>query len=372
MPWDNNTGGGGRNKGGPWGQVPGGGGGGGGNNRRPGGTPSLEDILARGRDRFQGGVPGGRWAIAGAVLALLVFWAFNAFYTIDAQQRGVEFRFGKPKPELSTPGLHFHWWPVEHVERVNITENQTIIGSSTTGTSNRSASDNGLMLSGDQNIVDVRFSVLWRVSDPVKFLIDVREPDDMVRRTAESAMREVVGRRPVQDIFRDDKADIQNEVQEIIQSILDSYGLGVTLSQVTIDNAAPPAEVADAFNEVQRAGQDEDKLQEDARQYANTQLGSARGQAAQLREAAAAYKQQVVFEAQGEAARFTSVYNQYVQNPDVTRKRLYLETMEQVLGSSQKVIMDSGAGSGVVPYLPLPQLQPRTNGPAATAGAGSN
>jgi membrane protease subunit HflK len=229
------------------------------------------------------------------------------------------------------------------------------------------------MLSGDQNIVDVRFSVLWRVSDPVKFLIDVREPDDMVRRTAESAMREVVGRRPVQDIFRDDKADIQNEVQEIIQSILDSYGLGVTLSQVAIDNAAPPAEVADAFNEVQRAGQDEDKLQEDARQYANTQLGSARGQAAQLREAAAAYKQQVVFEAQGEAARFTSVYNQYVQNPDVTRKRLYLETMEQVLGSSQKVIMDSGAsGSGVVPYLPLPELQPRTNGPAAAAGAGSN
>src|SRR5690606_2721037 len=123
MPWDNNTGGGGRNNnGGPWGQVPGGGGG---NNRRPGGTPSLEDILARGRDRFQGGVPGGRWAIAGAVLALLVFWSVNAFYTIDAQERGVEFRFGKPKSELSTPGLHFHWWPIEHVERVSITENQT-------------------------------------------------------------------------------------------------------------------------------------------------------------------------------------------------------------------------------------------------------
>jgi membrane protease subunit HflK len=371
MPWDNNTGGGGRNNnGGPWGQVPGGGGGGGGT-RRPGGTPSHADILARGRDRLQGGIPGGRWAIAGAALALVAFWGLNAFYTVDAQERGVEFRFGKPKPELSTPGLHFHWWPIEHVERVSITENQTIIGS--TNTSSRSASDNGLMLSGDQNIVDVRFSVLWRVTDPVKFLIDVREPDDMVRRTAESAMREVVGRRPVQDIFRDDKADIQNEVQEIIQAILDSYGLGVTLSQVTIDNAAPPSEVADAFNEVQRAGQDEDKLQEDARQYANTQLGAARGQAAQLREAAAAYKQQVVFEAQGEAARFTSVYNQYVQNPDVTRMRLYLETMEQVLGSAQKVLMEPGtSGSGVVPYLPLPQIQPRSNTPAAATGTGSN
>lgn len=376
MPWDNNTGGGGRNSnnGGPWGQVPGGGGGGGGgNNRRPpGGSPSLEDILARGRDRFQGGLPGGRWAIIGAVLALVVFWALNAFYTIDAQELGVELQFGKPKPELSQPGLHFHFWPVEQVERVAITENQTIIGSPGTNTRTGAAgSENGLMLSGDQNIVDVRFSVLWSVSDPVKFLFAVREPDDMVRRSAESAMREVVGRRPVQDIFRDDKAGIQNEVQEITQAILDSYDVGVRLNQVTIDNAAPPAEVADAFNEVQRAEQDADKLQEDARSYANTQLGGARGQAAQLREAAAAYKEQVVLQAQGEAARFTSVYNEYVQNPDVTRKRLYLETMEQVLGNSRKVIMETGAaGSGVIPYLALPEIQSRST-PAA-AGVGSN
>jgi membrane protease subunit HflK len=375
MPWDNNTGGGGRNNnGGPWGQVPGGGGGGGGggNNRRPGGSPNLEDILARGRDRFQGGLPGGRWAIIGGALALVAFWALNAFYTIDAQEIGVELQFGKPKEELSQPGLHFHLWPIEQVERVAITENQTIIGAPSTSTRTGVAGgDNGLMLSGDQNLVDVRFSVLWSVSDPVNFLFNVREPDDMVRRTAESAMREVVGRRPVQDIFRDDKAGIQNEVQEITQAILDNYGVGVRLNQVTIDNAAPPAEVADAFNEVQRAEQDADKLQEDARSYANTQLGEARGQAAQLREAAAAYKDQVVLQAQGEAARFTSVYNEYVQNPEVTRKRLYLETMEQVLGNSRKVILEPGAaGSGVVPYLPLPEIQARSN-PAA-AGVGSN
>jgi membrane protease subunit HflK len=375
MPWDNNTGGGGRNNnGGPWGQVPGGGGGGGGggNNRRPGGSPNLEDILARGRDQFQGGLPGGRWAIGGAALALVAFWAMNAFYTIDAQELGVELQFGKPKEELSQPGLHFHLWPIESVERVAITENQTIIGASTAnGRTASGAVDNGLMLSGDQNIVDVRFSVLWSVSDPVQFLFNVREPDDIVRQSAESAMREVVGRRPVQDIFRDDKAGIQNEVQEITQGILDSYGVGVRLNQITIDNAAPAAEVADAFNEVQRAEQDADKLQEDARSYANTQLGEARGQAAQLREAAAAYKDQVVLQAQGEAARFTSVYNEYVQNPDVTRKRLYLETMEQVLGNSRKVIMETGAtGTGVIPYLPLPEIQSRSN-PAA-AGVGSN
>ncbi|MDP3316350.1 MAG: protease modulator HflK, partial [Devosia sp.] len=160
MPWDNNTGGGGRNNnGGPWGQVPGGGGGGGGggNNRRPGGSPNLEDILARGRDQFQGGLPGGRWAIGGAALALVAFWAMNAFYTIDAQELGVELQFGKPKEELSQPGLHFHLWPIESVERVAITENQTIIGASTAnGRTASGAVDNGLMLSGDQNIVDVR------------------------------------------------------------------------------------------------------------------------------------------------------------------------------------------------------------------------
>ena len=370
MPWDNNTGGGGRNSnnGGPWGQTPGGSGGGG----RRGGTPNLEEILSRGRDRFQSGIPGGRWAIVGAALALLVFWGLNAVYTIDPQEVGVELQFGRPKPELSNPGLHFHLWPVENVERVTITENQTMIGTVAAGSS-RGRNDDGLMLSGDQNIVDVRFSVLWSVSDPVRYLFNVREPEDMVRSAGESAMREVVGRRPVQDIFRDDRAGIALEVQQITQTILDQYELGVRVSRISIENAAPPTEVADAFNEVQRAEQDEDRLQEEARSYANTLLGDARGQAAQLREAAAAYKGQVVLEAEGQAARFTSVYNEYINSPDVTRKRLYLETMEQVLGGAQKVIVEEGAGgSGVVPYLPLPELQRRTPTTTAPAVTGTN
>ncbi|MBK8083148.1 MAG: FtsH protease activity modulator HflK [Devosia sp.] len=354
MPWDNNTGGGGRNpnNGGPWGQVPGGGGGGG---RRPGNTPNLEDILARGRDRFQGGVPGGRWAIAGAVLAAFVFWGLNSVYTIDAQEVGVELQFGKPKPELSQPGLHFHLWPIESVERVNVTENQTTIG---TINSSRNNGDEGLMLSGDQNIVDVRFSVLWSVSDPARFLFNVRDPDDMVRSVGESAMRQVVGSRPAQDIFRDDRAGIAEDVRSITQTILDQYQLGVRVSQVAIENVAPPTEVADAFDEVQRAEQDEDKFQEEARRDANTLLGQARGQAAQLREDAAAYRTRVVEEARGEAARFLSIYEEYVKAPQVTRKRLYLETMEQVLGGADKVLIEKGAaGSGVVPYLPLPELR---------------
>lgn len=358
MPWDNNTGGGGRN-GGPWGQAPGGGGprrsGGGGN------TPSLEDILARGRDRFQGGLPGGRWAILGGLVALIVFWLFNAIYTIDPQQLGVKLRFGKPIA-TSNPGLHFHLWPVETVERVTITENQTTIGSVTGG---RNANDDGLMLSGDQNIVDVRFAVLWSVSDPINHLFNVRDPEGTVRSVAESAMREVVGRRPAQDIFRDDRAGIAVEVQEITQSILDSYGVGVRVSRIAIENVAPPTEVADAFDEVQRAEQDEDRFQEEARQYANTLLGDARGQAAQIREDAAAYKNRVVQEADGEAQRFISVYDEYSKAPEVTRKRLFLETMEQVLGGAEKVIIEPGAGGGVVPYLPLPEL--RSNSNSATA-----
>jgi membrane protease subunit HflK len=197
-------------------------------------------------------------------------------------------------------------------------------------------------------------------------LFNVRDPEDMVRSAGESAMREVVGRRPAQDIFRDDRAGIAVEVQQITQQILDSYELGVRVGQIAIENVAPPTEVADAFDEVQRAEQDEDRFQEEARQYANTLLGDARGQAAQMREDAAAYKNRVVQEAEGEAARFISVYEEYAKAPEVTRKRLYLETMEQVLGGSEKVIIDPQAGSGVVPYLPLPELRTTTGSNAAT------
>ena len=355
MPWENNGGGGGRNNsGGPWGQAPGGGGG----PRRPGGgnTPNLEDILNRGRDQFRGGIPGGRWALVGGAIAIVAFWALNSIYTVDPQEVGVELRFGAPKPELSMPGLHFHLWPIETVERVTVTENQTTIGSAT-GAGARG--DDGLMLSGDQNIVDVRFAALWSVANPIDYLFNVRDPEEMVRNAAESAMREVVGRRPAQDIFRDDRAGIQTDVRDIVQSIVQSYGMGVTVTQIAIEQAAPPTEVADAFNEVQRAEQDEDRFQEEARQYANTLLGDARGQAAQVREDAAAYKNRVVQEAEGEAARFLSIYAEYAKAPEVTRKRLFLETMEQVLGGSEKVLVDqSASGSGVVPYLPLPEIRP--------------
>jgi modulator of FtsH protease HflK len=360
MPWENNGGGGGRNNGGPWGQAPGGGGGG---PRRPGGnTPNLEDILNRGRDQFRGGVPGGRWAIVGGIVALLAFWGVNSVYTINSSEVGVELRFGAPKPELSGEGLHFLIWPIESVERVPLTLNQTQIGTSTGTTSgprgqSNSASD-GMMLSGDQNIVNVQFSVFWAINDPIAYLFNVRDQEAMIRYAAESAMREVVGRRPAQEVYSDDRAGIQAEVLQIIRNVLQSYGLGVNVTQVLIENAGPPSEVIDAFNEVQRARQDETRLQEEARSYANTLLGDARGRAAALREDAAAYTNRVVQEATGEAERFNAVYAEYVNSPEVTRKRLFLETMEEVLGGSEKVLIENGAnGSGVVPYLPLPELR---------------
>lgn len=368
MPWESNGGGGGRNNnGGPWGQAPGGGGGnGGGGPRRPGGgnTPNLEDILNRGRDQFKGGIPGGRWAIIGGVLALIAFWGVNSIYTVDPQEVGVELRFGKPKPELANPGLHFHLWPIETVEKVTVTENRTMIGSATSGgvqgvrTTNNQSSD-GLMLSGDQNIVNVQFSVLWSVNDPVEYLFNVRDPESMVRYAAESAMREVVGRRPAQDIYSDDRSGISAEVLSIVREILGSYGLGVNVSQILIEQAGPPDEVVDAFNEVQRARQDETRLQEEARSYANTLLGDARGRAAAVREDAAAYTNRVVQEATGESERFNSIYAEYVNSPQVTRKRLFLETMEDVLSGSEKVLIENGPnGQGVIPYLPLPELRP--------------
>jgi membrane protease subunit HflK len=381
MPWNNQTGGGGGPwggggngsngggnngpTGGPWGQRPGGGGG-----RGPQGTPpDLEDIIRRGQDRLKQALPGGGraspalFAVIG--VALVALWAFQSIYTVQPDELAVELRFGKPKDEISEPGLHFHWWPVETVEKANVAEKLVDIGEV------RGSASSGLMLSGDQNIVDVKFSVAYQVGDPKAYLFSVAAPDDMVRQIAESAMRESVGRRPAQDIFRDDRQGIADDVREIVETTLTQYGTGLVINAISIEDVAPPREVADAFDEVQRAEQDEDRFVEESNQYSNQQLGRARGEAAQIREEAAAYKNRVVLEAQGEAQRFVSVYDEYAKAPDVTRRRLFLETMENVLKNSNKVIVESGAsgGTGVVPYLPLPELQRR---PAGNSTGGNN
>ena len=361
MPWSNQNGGGGPwgggggggNNQGPWGQGPNRPRGGGGGNSGP---PDLEDIIRRGLDRLRGVMPGGfnGGVVVIALLLLGVFWLMNAIYTVQPDERGVELRFGKPKQEVSMPGLHFHFWPFETVELVKITEQQQNVG----GRAASSGSDkSGLMLTGDQNIVNVQFSVLYSVTDPQAYLFNLEHPAETLQQVSESAMREVVGRRPAQDIFRDNRQAIAEGVKATIQSTMDAYGAGISINTVAIEDAAPPREVADAFDEVQRAEQDEDRFVEEANQYANQKLGLARGQSAQIREEAAAYKDRVVKEAEGEAARFLSIYEQYKAAPDVTRKRLFLETMEEVMKNSKKVIIDEKQnGQGVVPFLPLNEL----------------
>lgn len=369
MPWSNQNGGGGGpwgggggggNNQGPWGQGPKGGGGGNGR----GNPPDLEEIFRRGQNQLKnvvpGGFNGGILVIAG--LLILGFLLINSIYTVQPDERGVEMRFGKPKEEISMPGLHFHFWPFETVEFVKITEQQQNIGSKSAVSNPNSA---GLMLTGDQNIVNVQFSVLFSVTDPKAYLFNLESPANTLQQVSESAMREIVGRRPAQDIFRDNRQAIAEDVKVTIQNTMNKYGAGISVNTVAIEDAAPPREVADAFDEVQRAEQNEDQLVEESNQYSNQKLGGARGQAAQIREEAAAYKNRVVQEAEGEANRFVSIYDQYRQAPDVTRKRMFLETMEAVLGSSRKVIVDEKSGQGVVPYLPLNELGRASQTPQA-------
>ncbi|WP_284776420.1 FtsH protease activity modulator HflK [Agrobacterium sp. lyk4-40-TYG-31] len=379
MPWSNQNGGGGgpwggggnggsgggggNNQGGPWGQGPNrprGGGGGGGN----GGPPDIEEIIRRSQDRFKNILPGGLngGVIAILVLVVLAFVGIQSIYTVQPDERGVELRFGKPKDEVSMPGLHFHFWPIETVEIVKVTEQQQNIGARATSTS----AATGVMLTGDQNIVNVQFSVLYTVADPKSYLFNVDTPAETLQQVSESAMREVVGRRPAQDIFRDNRQAIAADVRSIIQATMDGYGAGLSINAVAIEDAAPPREVADAFDEVQRAEQDEDRFVQEANQYANQKLGAARGQAAQIVEEANAYKGRVVNEAQGEAQRFISIYDQYRTAPEVTRERMFIETMEQVLKGSNKIIIDEK--QGVVPYLPLNEIMRGNTGAAQQGG----
>ncbi|MCJ8307539.1 MAG: FtsH protease activity modulator HflK [Rhizobiaceae bacterium] len=373
MPWSNQTGGGhnngsGNGGGGPWGQPPRGPqrpGGGGGGGQQP---PDLEEILKRGQDRLKSVIPGGgggggrgigAMGLGIIILAAAGLYAFSSAYQVEADELAVETVFGVPRDDVNEAGLHFAFWPFERADKVNIGVRQVNIGS--TG---RGGSRQGLMLSGDQNIVDVTFAVQYSVSNPKDFLFNVDDPSGMVEEVAESAMREVVGRRPAQDIFRDDREGIALEVRQITQTILDQYGTGIGIRVLNLEDVAPPPKVADAFDEVQRAEQNEDQFQEEANRYSNKALGEARGEAAQIREDAAGYKNRIVQEAQGEAQRFLSVYEQYAKAPEVTRKRLFLETMEGVLKDSNKVIMEAGqnGGTGVVPYLPLPEISKRSGG----------
>jgi modulator of FtsH protease HflK len=365
MPWNNNAGGGGwkGGGGGPWGS---------GSQQRGPQPPDLEELLRRSQDRLRSILPaGGRGNASVAILviaALAVLWLVKAVYTVQPDELGQELVFGRPKDEVSTQGLHFHFWPIETVEKVPTRVQRVFVGADE---NRRGGAESNLMLSGDQNIVETNFSVLWRASDPKAYLFNVNEPEEFLRRISESAMRELVGRSSAEEVRTERRAEVEEGVRALVQGTLDAYRAGISIVGVQLERADPPTEVADAFEEVQRAQQDLDRFQREADQYANRRLGDARGEAAQITEQALGYKEQVVAEAEGESQRFTSVLGEYERAEDVTRTRLFLETMERVLGHSNKIILEGAAGQDVLPYLPLDQLQ-RNQAPRRPAGSGDD
>ena len=357
MPWNNNDGGG----RGPWGQPPQRPNGGGGGGSQP---PDLEEILRNGQQRLRRFFPNGRLGGGAWLLVLLVAfaaWAFTGIYRVRDAEMAVVLRFGEYVGTPRGPGLGFHLpYPIETrlIEDVQQLR-RTDIGVS----SNRSQSDvpeESLMLTGDENIIDIDFVVNWRVDAARvnEYLFNIREPRSTVKAVAESVMREVVGRNSSEYVRAVGRQQIANNVRERMQSTLDEYGAGITVEDVVITQAEPPVAVLEAFRDVQAAAADRDRFVEEARRYANQKVQQAEGSASRVKEIATADARSAVADAVGRASRFLAVYEQYRFAPDVTRRRLYLETMEKVLAEKPKVIIDSdgAAGQGVVPYLPLDQL----------------
>ncbi|GFE48759.1 HflK protein [Roseobacter cerasinus] len=373
------------NNGGPWG-----GGGGnsdddgprrpnrgnnGGGPRGPGGEgpqiPEIDELVKKGQERLRvlmggkgggtggGGAGGGggpaftRGTVGLGLLGAAAAWFFASFYTVQPEEQGVELFLGSYY-RTTDDGPHLAYWPFVTVEVLPTTREQTEdIGSRV---------DSGLMLTTDENIIDIDFQVVWNISDPAKYLFNLAEARETIRAVSESAMREVIARNQLAPILNRDRGIIADEAEQLIQATLDAYDSGVNIVRLNLDKADPPREVIDSFREVQAAEQERDRLERQADAYANRVTAGARGEAASQLEQAEAYRAQQVNEAQGEAARFTSVLEEYAKAPEVTRKRLYLETMERVFGDVDKIILESDlgggtGGQGVVPYLPLNELR---------------
>src|SRR5471030_3105565 len=340
MPWSNQGGGG----GGPWGSGSGGGKSPWGSGPQSGGPtpPDLEEMLRRGQDKLRSVLPGGNlgskgFAILG--LAAVVLWGFSGVFQVGPDELGVVLRFGQDVREVQ-PGLNYHLpYPIEtvltpkalRVNKIDIGMRQVEDGRRSTS---REVPEESLMLTGDENIVDVNFSVLWKVKPTGvgDYLFNIQNPEGTVKAVAESAMREVVGRSEIQPILTGARQTVETAVQDLMQKTLDHYGAGIFVQQVQLQKVDPPTQVIDAFRDVQAARADLERAQNEAQTYANRVVPEARGNVAKITQAAEAYKSQTVAEATGQTSRFLKIYEQYTKAPDVTRERMYLETMERVLG----------------------------------------
>ncbi|HEY1708864.1 MAG TPA: FtsH protease activity modulator HflK [Rhizomicrobium sp.] len=360
MPWNNQTGGGSNDNGGgrgPWGKGPSGDGG--------NSPPDLEELLRRSQERLRRLTPGGFGFTTGSLaivaLIILVVWLASGIYVVGAHEQGVVLRFGRYVARTS-PGVNYHLpWPIETAYTPSVTQtNQITIGYRITGEGDNAQTEDvpeeSLMLTGDENIIDVNSTVQWQIKDASEFLFNVDHQIDTIRAVAESAMREIVGQSQIERILTQDRELVQVQVRDLMQKTLDDYKAGVTITQVAIQKADPPGEVIGAYRDVQAARADQDRKRNEAEAYANTIIPQARGDAAHIVQDAEAYKQQVIAEAGGEAKRFTSIYEEYKKSPEITRKRMYLETMSSVLRPMNKIVVDDGASKGFVPYVQIPPL----------------
>jgi len=370
-PW-----GGGPRGGGPWGGGPRNNGGGPGPRSRGPYPPDFEEWLRRGQDRVRRILPGGFGAgtgIAVVLIAILLVWLASGFYRVLPDEVGIVLRFGAYN-RTTQPGLNYHLpSPIEtaltpSVTRVNRTEIGYRSGETTTGREVAviQVPEEALMLTGDENIVDINFAVFWVIKDAKAYLFNIRDPELTVKSASESAMREVVGETPIAQALAEGRAKIEADTQQLLQSILDSYGAGIEITQLQLQRVDPPAEVIDSFRDVQAALADRARVRNEAESYRNSIIPRARGDAVRIQQEAEAYRLATIARSQGDAARFLSVYNAFKAAQDVTAERLYIETLEEVLKNSNKVIIDRSAqgGNGVLPYLPLPAL-----GGSAKAGS---
>ncbi len=372
MPWSNQGGG-------PWGPGPKGPWGSGPQSSGPT-PPDLEELLRRSQDKLRNVIPGGNLGGKGfAVLALvaLVVWGFSGFFRVNPDELGVVLRFGQYVRD-ARPGLNYHLpYPVETVltpkiTRVNrIDVGMRMIDDPRRGATMRDVPEESLMLTGDENIVDVDFSVFWLIkpAGAGAYLFNIQNPEGTVKAVAESAMREVIGRSEIQPILTGARQNIENAVHDLMQRTLDQYGAGIQINQVQLQKVDPPTQVIDAFRDVQAARADLERSQNEAQTYSNRVIPEARGRVAQIVQAAEAYREQTVAEARGQTARFLQVLQEYQKAPQVTRQRMYLETMERIFGGTDKIIVDLGSGAsnsgGVLPVLPLNELtraRPATGG----------
>ena len=353
----------------PWGTPPGGGNGG---FRRGPTPPDIDEIIKKIQNtinRFFGGGKGGTKPLLFGLIILVVIWALSGLYRVLPDEQGVVLRFGK-FVNTTQPGLNYHFpYPIESVLTPKVTKvNRIDIGFRSerdsgfgTGGGVADVPEESLMLTGDENIVNIDFSVFWVIKDAGKFLFKIQDPEGTVKAAAETAMREVIARSNIQPILTEGRSIIEIDTQEIIQQILDEYNSGIQITQVQTQKADPPDQVIDAFRDVQAARADMERSKNEAEAYANDVIPRARGEAAQILQAAEAYKKQVVAQAEGEASRFLSIYNEYAKAKVVTQERMFLETMEKVLADINKIIIDKNSGSRVVPYLPLQELKTGSN-----------